>query len=362
MFTTSGMFFLLLVLGRTQDFVNKETNDFSRLLQTRIRRNLGMCQDKLIDLEVFGGSSHAFNNRYSGHEYTPSCRTSSANEQIFRHVVRPGEKFRIRQSHNSFDSIHELAVGTSCENRQVIDCRDYPDDAWMEYTNWSTQNTYAFFIVDAYWNSGNGDFTLVWETSRPSICEKVIDLRAQGGNTLTATTTNKGNQYEPTCRRAGLNEQMFKHLVRPGETFRIYQSHNNYDSVHELSVGNDCQNREVVECTDDPDDKTMYYTNNSSRDKYAFFMVDAYSGSGQFTLDWGIAGRHQGNYRRYNQVDRPGGDIRCGFESVEALKGACTADPRCVGYTIWEGRPWCLKTSSSESTRFKHNVDFYQKS
>jgi len=206
-FTSGMLLLLLLIVGRAQDY--DELEDFkkaSRLLNflrrnlgidTELRRNLGEVCDKVVDLGTIRGNSATFNNEDSGHDYTPSCRSSSrANERIFKHRVRPGETFRIRQSHNDFDSIHELSVGQTCGNRRVLECTDDPDNSQMEYTNDTNGDMNVYFVVDAYWSSGSGQFTLEWELI--SQTWKVFMSKGSYGNyDLGASITNRNIKALP---------------------------------------------------------------------------------------------------------------------------------------------------------------------
>jgi len=208
-FTSAVLLLLLLIVGRAQDYYYddglEESVDFkkaSRLgnflrrnLGSDTRRNLGVC-DKVVDLRNVSGNrasgSATFDNVYSGHEYTPSCgRQSRANEKIFRHLVRPGETFQIRQSHNNFDSIHELSVGRTCDTRRVLKCTDDPDDSPMEYTNDTNGSLYVYFIVDAYWTGGSGRFHLEWEVrSQEQRWEVFMSRGSYGNHDMGAWRTN----------------------------------------------------------------------------------------------------------------------------------------------------------------------------
>jgi len=204
-FTSAVLLLLLLTVGRAQETEESPGSDFkkaSRLvnflrrnLGSDTRRNLGVC-DKVIDLGYISGNRATFDNVYSGHEYTPTCRRESrANEKIFKHLVQPGETFEIRQSHNNFDSIHELSVGTYCESRRVLECTDDPDNSPMEFTNDTNQNLYVYFIVDAYSTSGRGRFDLEWKLHSQNQGKnkwKVFMSRGSYGNIdMGGWTTNK---------------------------------------------------------------------------------------------------------------------------------------------------------------------------
>lgn len=45
-----------------------------------------------------------------------------------------------------------------------------------------------------------------------------------------------------------------------------------------------------------------------------------------------------------NGVDHRGADIACGkFTSIHALASQCLHDSSCQAFTVWNGKPWCLK-------------------
>lgn len=119
------------------------------------------------------------------------------------------------------------------------------------------------------------------------LCSKMVDLTDYDGTTAQFTTRGYGNHYQTSCGGYG-EERIFSYLLQPGESLSIRQSHNDYDSRHELSVGSDCFNRDtIISCVDDPDDQAMQWVNDRDVPTYAFFVVDAYdTASGSFTLTW----------------------------------------------------------------------------
>jgi len=122
----------------------------------------GIC-DKIIDLATISGNRKEFSTRGAGNDYRLSCG-GNGEERIFQKRLSPGEKIKIWQSSNDYDSRHELAYGSNCSSRTVVSCRDDPDTTPMEWTNTMREPMYAYFLVDAY-STGSGKFTLQWEVT-----------------------------------------------------------------------------------------------------------------------------------------------------------------------------------------------------
>jgi len=68
-------------------------------------------------------------------------------------------------------------------------------------------------------------------------------------------------------------------------------------------------------------------------------------------------------YDEIVETDRHGDDIGgCGrFSSHWDLKMACSHDPNCIGYTFYNGGPWCLKKQSSTRMTSRSDHTFYRK-
>lgn len=85
------------------------------------------------------------------------------------------------------------------------------------------------------------------------------------------------------------NEVVFMMDVPTNGIFAIRQTTNDYDSMHETRWGGDCPGDNVVACTDDADETQHTLTNDQGRTERVYFIVDAYSGAGEFTIEWSLA-------------------------------------------------------------------------
>lgn len=99
-----------------------------------------------------------------------------------------------------------------------------------------------------------------------------------------ATTVGYANDIA-ACR-TGYPDRIFYINVPNGSTVNIWQSTNNYDSYHYMGYGGACPGSTTLYCVDDPDTQNNTWTNSTGSAQTVWFIVDAYSGSGTFTLNW----------------------------------------------------------------------------
>ena len=128
----------------------------------------------------------------------------------------------------------------------------------------------------------------------PSACNEAFDLSAiqspHRGHTGAFNTINS------TCAGdgAGGNEQLFVSHLPPGHTIKIGLTDTDFDSVHELRVGDTCPGNVTVGCIDDPDGHTIIYHNDGNQEQVVTFLVEFYDqnysevDAGHFTLNWEI--------------------------------------------------------------------------
>ena len=85
-------------------------------------------------------------------------------------------------------------------------------------------------------------------------------------------------------------EVVFYASMPPGAQITIAQTSNSFDSKHESRYGTSCPGTTSIRCTDDPDEGTDTWTNPLSTTTTFFFIIDAYSSSGEgtFTIQWSI--------------------------------------------------------------------------
>ena len=133
--------------------------------------------------------------------------------------------------------------------------------------------------------------TIKWETFNgplPSMCNSAKDL-ATLTSPFRGSITNMANLHTLSCGSQG-NEAAFFYKLPPGYTISIAQIDNNFDSKHELRVGDSCPGNRSLACEDDPDHTTLTYSNEKGREAVTVtFIIDSYDGkTGDFTLSWNI--------------------------------------------------------------------------
>merc|ERR550537_2059968 len=66
-------------------------------------------------------------------------------------------------------------------------------------------------------------------------------------------------------------------------------------------------------------------------------------------------------YDEYVGQDFHGNDISCGgFNSQMDIEAACDLNSDCIGYSVWNGNPWCLKKGQYRFTA-RSDHTFYLK-
>jgi hypothetical protein len=114
------------------------------------------------------------------------------------------------------------------------------------------------------------------------LADAVIDLSSVTSPYSGSTT---GNSDDVAVCGSGA-EQGFAGILEPGSTITIGQTSNTFDSKHTLRYGGGYPGDNVVDCVDDPDTATLSFTNAGDANVPVYFIVDAYSGSGDFVVAW----------------------------------------------------------------------------
>jgi hypothetical protein len=116
------------------------------------------------------------------------------------------------------------------------------------------------------------------------LADAVIDLLVVTSPYSGSTTGNSDDVA--VCGRGA--EQGFAGILGPGSTITIGQTSNTFDSKHTLRYGGLYPGDNVVQCVDDPDTATLSFTNAGDANVPVYFLVDAYSGGGDFVIAWTI--------------------------------------------------------------------------
>ncbi|MBE0638760.1 MAG: BspA family leucine-rich repeat surface protein, partial [Bacteroidales bacterium] len=111
--------------------------------------------------------------------------------------------------------------------------------------------------------------------------------------TLTSpySSTTVGYANDIGVCRTGYPDRIFYINVPNGYTVDIWQSANEYDSYHYMGYGGSCPGSTTLYCIDDPDTQHNPWTNTTGSTQTVYFVVDAYIGSGTFTLQWTLIDR-----------------------------------------------------------------------
>ena len=100
----------------------------------------------------------------------------SGPEQGFKYDLGPGERIRIHQVSNTFDSKHTLRYGGEYPGDEVVGCADEPDESELSYVNTGNSTLPVYFLVDSYYAGGQGDFVLAWTVDTPSSFFRSVSL------------------------------------------------------------------------------------------------------------------------------------------------------------------------------------------
>lgn len=125
---------------------------------------------------------------------------------------------------------------------------------------------------------------------------------AQNLATLTspysASTTGYADDIS-TCR-TGYPDRMFYLDVPNNYSVDIWQSTNDYDSYHYMGYGASCPGTQIY-CVDDADTQNNPWVNTTGTTQRVWFIVDGYSGSGNFTLNWNLVAACNAPYIHYGK-------------------------------------------------------------
>ena len=123
-------------------------------------------------------------------------------------------------------------------------------------------------------------------------CMTAFDLTNEV-SPITGTTVAATNANTATCNSSGTEVEnthgdvFYSILVPSGSTLSMGQTLNDYDSSNVIFYG-DCDNRTIIDCFDDPDYKTVEWSNDTGMDQTVYWIQDAYNGAGTFTLEWSV--------------------------------------------------------------------------
>lgn len=232
----------------------------------------------------YSGTTVSYVNHYS------TCGMGSAPDRVFFYDVPNGQRFRIWQTTNNYDSRHSLRTDGSCVGTTELGCIGDPDlNTPLTYSNFTGSTKRVWYTQSGY-STGNGTFTIQWSLDTPpagDACGNAQDL-ASLTSPYSGTTVGYGNDYS-YCSMGSSADRVFYLDVPNSATIDIGQTTNGYDSRHTLRYGGSCPGSSQISCIDDPDTNRINWTNNTGSSQRVWYTQAGYSSSqGTFTLDWGL--------------------------------------------------------------------------
>jgi hypothetical protein len=149
-----------------------------------------------------------------------------------------------------------------------------------------TSATSYYLHVRSY--CGGSDYS-AWQTSTFQTlvpgdnCSNAINLA-----TLTSPyigTTSDATNDVSICR-TGYADKVFYINVPNGATITFQETSNDYDEYEYIGYGSDCTNPTQIQCWDNDVLAATTWQNTTGTSQIVWYVQDAYSGSGNFTLSW----------------------------------------------------------------------------
>ena len=152
----------------------------------------------------------------------------------------------------------------------------------------SAGSTYYYWVRANCGGSGfspwsSGSFTTLLPGDN---CSNAINL-ATLTSPITATTVGYANDIA-TCR-TGYADRVYYIDVVNGSTITFQELSNNYDEWEYIGYGSNCSATTQIQCWDNDGLAATTWTNTTGSTQRVWYVQDAYSGSGTFTLSWTVA-------------------------------------------------------------------------
>ncbi len=143
-------------------------------------------------------------------------------------------------------------------------------------------------------------------------CSTAQDL-AGLANPYSGTTAGYNATFTNTCSFGNSSPDRVFYIDVPTDyTLTIGQTSNAYDSENVVAYGGACPGNTIIDCFDDPDDKTVVWENTTGSTQRVYWIQDGFSSTGNagaFTLAWSLtepAGPCEDNIVRVNKTDSYG--------------------------------------------------------
>jgi hypothetical protein len=153
---------------------------------------------------------------------------------------------------------------------------------------WTATYTGVVYLQMAHYSFSSAvSWTLAyWKTPPPGEnCSNAQNL-ATLTSPYSSTTTGYADDIS-TCR-TGYPDHIFYIDVANGYSVNIGQSSNTFDSYHYMGYGGSCPGTTQIVCMDDSDTQVNSWTNTTGSTQTVYFVVDGFSGSGDFVLEWSV--------------------------------------------------------------------------
>jgi len=116
-------------------------------------------------------------------------------------------------------------------------------------------------------------------------CGSATDL-ATLTSPYTGSLAGTADDLDPCGTFLGGSDVVFSIDVADGNVLTIGQTSNNYDSYVSVFYGGACPGTTEITCFDDPDVQNIEWYNNTGSTQTVYWVQDAYSGAGTYTLAW----------------------------------------------------------------------------
>ena len=103
------------------------------------------------------------------------------------------------------------------------------------------------------------------------------------------SATTVGYADDISVCRTGYSDRIFYINVPNGSTIDIWESTNGYDEYEYMGYGPACPGSTTINCWDNDGLAHNTWTNSTGSDQTVWYVQDAYSGSGTFTLNWTLS-------------------------------------------------------------------------
>ncbi|MFY0481932.1 T9SS type A sorting domain-containing protein [Flavobacterium sp. PLA-1-15] len=236
-------------------------------------------------------------NGATGSVVTGNTCSGNANDDIWYSFVATATSHRVSLLDVTpyVDLYHSLWTG-DCEGGLTLVPNSCSDGNISNPSGLVVDQVYYLRIYSYGAANSTSTFNICIGTPPPppanDTCETAIDLTNEI-SPIQSSTEGATNTNLNVCNNDGeevenIHPDVYYSIVVPnGSTLSIGQTTNNYDSANVVFYG-DCDNRTIIDCYDDSDEKIVEWANNTGEEQTVYWVQDGWSGAGTFTLAWSV--------------------------------------------------------------------------